>query len=469
MPYSTSNGANRANRRAVPFEDTVDDMSRVRISQNPTASIADEDVLHKPAGLVEYEEDPSSVYKLAGENSVVPHMQKYTKWAPVIAAHDMASETELDQLNDNCSYQTALFDSNNACGYFHAPCPVVPLTERSLHYFDLNFSLPSEVQSIMEFTKKYERTGIVLTVTGSQLAPLLNSKVDMKRSDFHILPVGIEVIHASSNLPISFDLTLSSSSAKKGQPVSWSEAHGVCNAGDAVTHVVIPPYQNGELPSHAPYIYKCSNDINTASFAQWMQIDIDQLLADILNKPTEVVNGIPVIKFVLPHADEKRFNRVDWFLVTEWWRIVHRTDEMGLALNTEWKINQLQKDDQGKFVLIPTVVLKDIIYSKRTRFNKQKVLMNLSEVTLHADPVLGVGGWRDLATFADTQAKHGNLSDCSQIARFNVTVRVAYEPWKGVLSEKERMQRAAENETVGNQALRYAAQSGAAGARGRWN
>lgn len=369
-------------------------------------------------------------------------LPRYHISQPRIHRTSLATNKELLKLNGDLTWHKALFDKGP--GYYYAKCPQEPHDGECVEFVDIVFTLNGEHHTHQEVYEKYHEDGrIEMGVTKAQLFKIIGDKIDTKRKDFHIMPKHIEVIDVYSTLPVTVDLTLKS--RINGQHFqSWAQSKGITSISDAskkaneFIHLLVPPKQNGELPESKRTIFVASEEHNSPSFAEYINIDFDSLIKQISLFKTTSPEGMPVYKFITPVAEETNFSLPFWFLLNEWVYIKANTNTAGWG-GGEYKLNHLISDSQNSFIYVSQKILNDIIAERKKEHAHHIHLMNLSDVVLEATPYLGKKSWEDYKHIIEKNRKHALDNDDQLYARFQCTVRIGFEKYSGAIPEADAL------------------------------
>ena len=330
----------------------------------------------------------------------------------------------------------------------------------STNTVSISFTLPSThthtdfVQQYAPAAGKPDVDGTVkLTMPRAFILDKLKEElggIDVENTPYHINVFDIVVSEETSNLLVDFDKVFVSRSHENPEFLnSWSTPRGIDNTA---SNLIEGPSEsvggkifnriaaegasnirrndiNGVDPVYIAPSYK-----NGAEHPRWINRNWDEIDRTL----KRCVNGNSFEIRLPPKDQAQEFDFLVWFVLSNAKRIWNLTQHYGeqpqvkgdgadLGFNTVYKTGA----SKGRVVLISKRVLSELLLEKKNKFNQEKQLMKLDDVSVLIWPVQGLQGWQAYKTIAEQQAKIPSKK--AEYVKYSVELTISYEPFRQAL------------------------------------
>lgn len=367
---------------------------------------------------------------------------------------------------------------------FRSPFPGTVRVPTTISHTTLSFDIAQDYTHTAFAAKlKDDKTDgcIPLTISDKQLRHLFGGKRMNPKASHHFLPHQITLTSIDSNFKVAMDMLLVSGHHDKKSYVTWMTGEGLSNSADVhrlfrgKTYCPIPGGEyHADYSSNPRAVYLAENCVNEPEFHRWIGF-IYERFTEQMKKFEHLVTDENVVIIPLPHVDDNVFSMdmcLTWFVLEEL-GILRILVEEGGQYHTAFKnamaayekaartLGKFDPSDAETFYFTPTYdpsVLPDddrgdkryfirvfkpallkLIEDKKSRYNRDKLLLNANEgITLLLRPLAGKAGAECYEKIAHKDQQ--GVADRDDHVHFNVRLTVTFEDYvdESLIMEEEK-------------------------------
>jgi len=325
---------------------------------------------------------------------------------------------------------------------FHFAWPEPPVVADKIRYFTFTASLPTDTMTHTDLLSYLEKDPTIrIPITPEMLSLLISESafIGNPAVRYHIKPFHIKIIEEHNELPIPFNVQLTSKLPNVTTRQQWVSPTGPNIYGGEVlpmlNYVTLPGIKRTSTEDHINLYLGSEHILNDPDAIRWLDVNEDYLKTQMKSKIK------PGGAHYFIEVPEQRYTATDvlqFIVVSEFDRIIKLSMNSDLVRNVDLPVI-ITAANQVKMFQINAAVLNHIIDQKFMSYNKKQLLMRLEDLYITLTPMRQLDRqWhKDLTTLANTM-KQAPPYQQGYYTRYYVKIQIAYENYTGNKNEQQQ-------------------------------
>lgn len=331
------------------------------------------------------------------------------------------------------SNTTTTLNKNLDNKLFHFAWHEAPVIADKIRYMTFTITLPSETMTHVELLSLLERDPVMKFNIQQEMLSLLKNEspyISNPTVRYHIKPLHIKIIEEHNELPISFNIQLTTRIPNTTTRQQWISPIGPNLYGGEIlptlNYVTTPNINRTSIDDQINLYIADEYKLNHPEASRWL--DVNELYLRAQMQQALKQNSFYTIEAPESHRYTAS-NVLQFIVVSEWSRIIALCEHFHKPLP---KI--VEVDNKTKVFHVDSSVFNYIIDQKFQIYDKNQLLMRLEDIYITLTPIRQLDKqWHKDLSIVTNRIKNNN--NTNPFIKYYLKLQIAYENYSGNKNE----------------------------------